>query len=478
MKRFLRWGGVGLVLFLLLLFFAPSIVGTRWVYQPVVDRLAAGDFKLSVGSLRLSWFLPLRVTDVRVLDAKGPELLRIDSITTDRGLISYLLSGKQFGKISIDKPNIQVELIEDESNLNRLIEAVRGNKIDSQASKEASPPGLPKMDVAISITGLTVSVKRVDDDRMEELVIVPATNFAASYEGLSDNPKLHIEPTLLLDQVAITPELVKIGLGYAVPLLAKSAWFKGNVSVSLSEIDIPLNQPDASNGKTKITLHQVSSGPSDPEVVQFLQFIAVVNGRLPHAELVFVDGTVIDILVENGRVFHDGLKMGLPKIDPRLQLSSKGSVGLKDKTLDIVMQVPVPIEYVTNRDDLKAVGVPSMDLPIKGTLDEPKIDLMAMRGGSAKLLGLIRSSIEESSPGAAAAIGALEGVTSGEADQVIGATLDVIREMRKKRQERKSDADTKNPDDQTPSEASENSSQSETQGRGTILDMLKKRRSK
>ncbi len=170
-------------------------------------------------------------------------------------------------------------------------------------------------------------VEQATGDRTTPLIVVPATDIRGTYRGLADEPTLHIDPTTLLDEVAITPELVRIGLGHAIPLVAKSAWFDGRVSVALEAIDVPLGQIENAKGKSRITLHQVRSGPTDRSIIDLLSIVAAVRGSAPQLELIFIDGSVIDIALEGGRVFHEGLRLGLPKVDPRLQLATRGASG-------------------------------------------------------------------------------------------------------------------------------------------------------
>jgi len=72
-------------------------------------------------------------------------------------------------------------------------------------------------------------------------------------------------------------------------------------------------------------------------------------------------------------------------------------------------------------------------LPITGTLDEPIIHWTAMREDWADLFGQMRERVEEA-PAAAAILGGLEGLADGKADEAVTAAVDLIRELRQRRQ--------------------------------------------
>ena len=45
--------GIGLLVFILAI---PTILGTRWIYEPLIKRLALDQFILNIESVQLGWF--------------------------------------------------------------------------------------------------------------------------------------------------------------------------------------------------------------------------------------------------------------------------------------------------------------------------------------------------------------------------------------------------------------------------------------
>lgn len=436
------WVWVPLLLFLLLAAF-PTLVGSRWFYQPLVDRLAIQGFRLQVDKAEIRWLQPLALRGIRLEQIDAPkldpgskdrrlDLLDIKAIESDRSLIGYLLGGRDLGRLRVVEPRVDIELLDNTSNLEKLVDAVSDSPATEIANRGKGPA---RIDLAIEIQRLSVTVTSKDSSDL--LMVVPPFSTTIEYLARTGEPRIAVPPSQILDHVAVSPELVRLGLGRAIPLLAKSAWFDGSVSLETDRIEIPLDRPEASVGRGALTLHEVRTGPSEPVMLNILDMIAKFRGKEPVYELVFIDGSKIDVAVIDGKIDHQGVEIGLPRVDPRLQLSSSGRVGMMDQTLDLLVGFPVPLEMLARRESVQQLGVPQITLPIRGTLDKPVVDWKSMRSESADLLSLISAALGEEAPGTSAAIDVLGAVTEGQADEAIGAAVDLLKELRRLRQERR-----------------------------------------
>ncbi len=428
----------------LLLLAAPSLISKKQFYEPFIRSLARDQFLLEIDRVQAGWFRPIEVSGVVVSDlapesskdAATAHLLTIKNLRTDRSLIGYLLGGRKLGRIEIIEPKIELSLLEDSSNLQRLIESIeraqnRGRGGDEGTKKPQAPP---KLDLELAVRSATVQVAQQGNQK--PLVVVPPFDVTAEYRASEQSPTLIVHPTTLLREVELTQELVLLGIGKALPLLAKSAWFDGNISLECEEITIPLDHPIDSVGKTRITLHQVRTGPSEPLLVDAIELLARLRNKSPEMELVFVDGSVVEVALENQRVTHAGLEAGLPKVDERLQFSSSGSVGLVDRTLDLTLLVPVPVEQLARRDVVKELGVPRLRVPVAGTLDQPKIDLSLMREDSGLVLGMMAEQLKKGeAPVLGSVVDSLGGVAKGDADEAIDAAIDLVKSIRDARRQ-------------------------------------------
>ncbi len=461
-RKWFTLSAVAAVLFVLLILAIPTMLGSRWVYEPLLKRLAQDQFIVDIESVRLRWFSPLEFRGIsirQILEADGnpgaatspTPLVTIRAVQSNRGLIGYLLSGRNLGRVEIIEPKLDIALLEEGSNLERLIQSIEGRQSDGQPKTKSQP----KLDLDLAIRGLSVQVQPVDGGAA--IQVVPKMNADLSYRALNDQAQLIIQPMQVLDRVELTPELVRLGIGLAVPLLAKSAWFDGRVSLATQEIRVPLANPADSKGDATLTLHQVRSGPSEPLIVGALDALARLRGKEASHELVFVDGSQVVLRVEDQRVFHSGLEAGLPRLDPRLQIATQGFVGLLDRSLDLSIEIPIPIEQLARREQVRQMGVPRVTLPVGGTLDDPEIRWDVLRGESALLLSTIAGKLQSDAPIASTIVDTIGDVTDGKVDQAIASAVDFVKNIRQRRAQEKADKsqdilppDAKPPEDSGP----------------------------
>lgn len=430
-NRLWKWLGGLALLFLVFLFFLPSILGSRWIVDPLLANLQKDKFKIQIEKTRLSWLSAVQIEGVTIEDSSGAitpgkPFAKVRKIQCSRGLIGFLLNGRNLGRIEIRDIVVDLELLKDGTSLERLSKSLQ-NKEGNKTK--------PKLDLEMGVRNLSVVVHKQGEG--EPLVVVPPFSAEFQYQALDGSPNLDVKPTTILDQVKLTPELLDLGLTYGIPLLAKAAWFDGKISLATGDIHVPLDDPKSSSGAGTFTLHEVKCGPEDPGIVKVIDFLSGIRGKAPIHELTFVNNSVIDISLEKRRVTHKGLAVGLPRVDQRLIILSSGSVGLDDRSLAIELQIPVPVEQLAKRDSVKQLGVPSLSLPITGTLDDPKIRWDVLRQDSGDMLAAIREQLGNEAPKAAAALQVLEGLADGQADEVIGAAADFVKQLRDRRKAEK-----------------------------------------
>jgi len=81
-----------------------------------------------VGSVQLRWFSPIHLYDISIeqIDRPGFKLLSVDEVITEKGLLGFLWSQNQLGRLEIISPVIDVELLQDGSNVENLARALSG----------------------------------------------------------------------------------------------------------------------------------------------------------------------------------------------------------------------------------------------------------------------------------------------------------------------------------------------------------------
>jgi hypothetical protein len=425
----------------------PHLMSSRVVYGTLLDRLKAEQFRLNVDSVELAWFAPVRLRGISIEQdgKKGTKLLQIREIAANKGLLGFLLSRQQLGKWRIVEPVIDIELLQEGSNIQDLARAIGGDKQSTKKERNTT-----KLDIDVDVEGASVVVRKADG--AAPLVVVPPWNVSMQYRSTGDEPILKVAPTRWLDHVKLTPELMSTGLELALPALAKSAWLDGEISLDSKEIEVPLNRLVESRGDATIEFHNVRAGLQQPAMIAVASMLAKVAGRESDGEVVFMDNSQVLVSVQDGYVAHTGMKFGLPKLDPRLQVSTAGRVGMVDRSLAGTMDFPVPLQWLARTEQVRELGVPTVALPLTGTLDDPKVEWMAMRKESAELLSQIRGKLDDDAKAANAAVGLLEGLAGGSGDDAIRATADLLGQLREARKKRQSEQVAKDADPTAESE--------------------------
>jgi hypothetical protein len=185
---------------------------------------------------------------------------------------------------------------------------------------------------------------------------------------------LTLAPVTLFDKRKLTPEVGDELLHLIVPTLADVTGVQGEISLSLDTFRVPLDFSQTDFTKKvelagKLRLNSVSVDAKTPLLSAMVKVLADMNGKKPSDVVRVVENADIRFQVRGGRVYQEGLRLGLPDIDPKLSVTCSGSVGL-DKSLDIVLDVP----RIVSPFNKEAVDPNApVRLRITGTFEKPVV---------------------------------------------------------------------------------------------------------
>ncbi len=221
--------------------------------------------------------------------------------------------------------------------------------------------GLDRGTVRIAPIDLTLSEGR--------LRLAPTLRIA------NGNTMLLLPKGPLLSKVRLTPQMCASAMKYIHPFLAGATQVDGRVSLELQSGQIPLEQPRQAKIAGLLRIHsvQISNGPL---VQQLLPLLAIRPQRVPLTEKV-------EFWVDRGRVFHRGVGI----VAGGTTITTRGSVGIADDTLDLVAEMRVPEKWLGNNALGTALRNQMIRIPIGGTLAEPKIDARQLERMRARFLG-------------------------------------------------------------------------------------------
>ncbi len=242
-----------------------------------------------------------------------------------------------------------------------------------------------------SVQGITIGAGEVDAKLADGRLVFTPLDLAVS-EG-----NIHLAPTVLLDRspmvmtlpagvvadrIRISPQMCTSWLKYLAPLVADATAAQGNFSVSLDQAVIPLNMPAAGQIEGVLEIHtaQVGPGPLSQQLLLLAaQIKAIADGNLlgaptaPAERWLDLPQQRIAFRMAENRVYHQGLQMVVKDVVIR----TSGSVGT-DQSISLMAEVPVRDEWLSRSQYLAALRGQTIQIPIRGTLTNPKLDQSAL----------------------------------------------------------------------------------------------------
>ena len=146
-----RWARRALMLTAALaiaIFFLPAVLTTKTAVDFGLKNLAGLDpLQVEVESVKAGWLSPLQINGLRLIDADGITLLTAKQVATQKGLLSWGLNQSDLGHILLDQLEVQLDLDDESSNLERSLAAFL-----SPTETEDSEPE-PSADQTVSYSG-------------------------------------------------------------------------------------------------------------------------------------------------------------------------------------------------------------------------------------------------------------------------------------------------------------------------------------
>jgi translocation and assembly module TamB len=202
-------------------------------------------------------------------------------------------------------------------------------------------------------------------------------------------PELELPRGPLISNVQLTPQICEHALKFAMPLLAEVTRTSGQFSADLQGGRLPLADLSAGDvvGQMQIQAVEVKPGP----ILQSLLGLAkqvegILEGKVPflnpssEVALVRIENQTVDFRLVNRRVYHRGLQFAAGNVT----ITTRGWVGL-DESLSLVAEVPLSADLLANHPQKASLNNQVLQIPITGTLKQPKFDPAAM----AKFSGLL-----------------------------------------------------------------------------------------
>jgi hypothetical protein len=379
--RWLRRAIIIFVAVLLLGFVAPYVFSWGALHNVVLNRVF-GDLKGSVqaGTVELGWFSPPRVTNFAMFAEDGEPLVKVASVTLDRPLWRIIFQPYELVHVQVEQPHAYLVVYGkgEGSNFTRSFPRRPTGK-PSEAVAGEKQPGLwtrLAVDVEIDSAAFTWQLHGAAQAWSIEHI-----QFAAGIQPARMNaagrPQFVIAPGTIIDHAELSSGMCDDVLKFAAPILARATVTAGQISVVSGGGTFPIGAPQAGEFSGVLALHSVdvSPGPFVQELTAALKASSVIH---------LARESTVKFHMADGRVHHEGLEFGVDDIRVR----TSGSVQLSDQTLDMIAEVhfQIPESVAAKRPFLQALDDQVLRLPIRGTLQKPKVDAAVLGQAAVAIL--------------------------------------------------------------------------------------------
>jgi len=399
----------------ILALFAPWIVASTPLRDILIRAaLANPDLAASSRSASFGWTSPVRVDGLHVARKDGQLQIDMERLATEKPWLRIWRELPDIGQITISRPTAAVV-----AGLPRVSEA-------KPVSPSSNPPTLSVM---IRDAALTVVVPPQE----QPVVDMDGLNLALHItrrEGGGER-RLVLDPAKLFDHRQLTPEMCDRGLQLFAPVLADAARVEGEVSLQVDRFELPLDLPpgapllEQADLSGQLHLHQVTTGVKNPLIKEITELVArVLRVQVPQ-QVRIADDAVVRFALVDGRIFHEGLAFGLPEVSSDLVIRTSGTVGL-DETLDLAVEIPLPLNLLTDGPIARRLSERPLTLNVTGTLTEPKVGLPQGEGVLKELAGRLLN----------------DPSSSGQEEELASSILNVVGEMIEERRNENGELET------------------------------------
>ena len=205
----------------------------------------------------------------------------------------------------------------------------------------------------------------------------------------SSDPVLVHGQGRVLHNVEVTPEICRDCLKFVAPWLSDTTNAQGVFSADIQGLNMPLFDPMKVSARGSLEMQNVTvaAGPLAEQLLGTVsQLQAVLKPESRQREMktwLTIEQQTIPLAIENGRVFHEGIKFS----HDELIIRTSGSVSIDtDQSISLVAEIPIADEWIAGNRYLGGLQGQSISIPIGGTVSRPVIDKAAVQKLSAELV--------------------------------------------------------------------------------------------
>ncbi len=314
--------------------------------------------------VRLGWTGPMILEGITIVPADGGNPpVAVSQIEGNHGLLGMVFSGGDLGRLAID--GLAIDLAFDKNHDTNLEQLFRPGDPKAEAGGPRRAPVQVRLDVEDAIVRITAPWT------IEPWVSDPISMRAALGPTADGHSEWTIEPVELLADARMEPPVAWGVLAYIAPILADATRTSGRFSLQLDQTRLPVGDPGGGTLSGMLSMHEVVVGPG-PLIKGIIESLPAGFPR-PTAIRV-ADESHVKFRLADRKVRHEGLEFGVPLPNgQRLDVQSSGTVALDDRSLDVQLTLPIPIDLPKDRPILAAFAGKQLSIGVAGNLDEPRV---------------------------------------------------------------------------------------------------------
>jgi autotransporter translocation and assembly factor TamB len=411
---------LAVVVIVLVVFVVPGFVSSEKGRKIILAEINSSiDGEIDFASLSMGWWKGVKVTDIGFNDSAGRVSVKVKRIATKPYYGSILTGSLSLGETEVLEPRVEVNLAHPQAQQQRSQEG-------KAAAKESRPIALPikRIEVIVKDGNLKVTDRGGETAEVaginSKLTILPLSISSgklgftkAEYMGLNFGPTevdiqiengllriapfsssvnngqfnfagevdLSRKPTLLktpgpiqvVKDIQINERAARGLLMYLNPVFANAVKVSGVANFECEKLAIPL----AGGTKDDIeVIGTISIKGLRLEASDLLGQILSVTGASGRGVDITIHPT--RFILRNGFLKYDDMQMDVGD-NP---VNFRGVIGL-DKSLSMTVTLPYTTAGKTARVGKEVEGA-RISLPLRGTVDKPKLDLGKLLEGQLK----------------------------------------------------------------------------------------------
>lgn len=304
------------------------------------------------------WLDPFEFHDVVVSDPLGQLNGKIESLKSNRSILSHLFSGRKQSIVTLIHPRISIAL--DENGLLSL-------KTTPETATDDVIFLIQDGEVTLQVPWRDLPILELDQ-----------LNIQGRVAQESDGRWLTIDAIDVLDHAELSDRHTEQNLALVAPLLSQATSLNGTISAQLSPIRICIDKEisaDQSLLHGTVQIHSMKARLRKEWSRNIVRLVGQVKQTQIPAGVKLVSESEIEFSVSPEGIHHSGFTLLLPDVARGLEVASSGVLQL-DEQVDLTLNIQMPM-IRTSRNSFLSSLTDILQAPIQlrvtGTVSHPTI---------------------------------------------------------------------------------------------------------